>query len=185
MVPKKSAQYLSLVGNIFKNRDAEDFYDLAEYMVKVYCTEFKLKLVTRSKIKKEIKRMSTKPQPVLEIVNKSWISDEEISEIIRNSYATFLPHKTVTQSGNIPVSFREGTPVMARDLPGFRQDIDHCVNGYLLPSNFSAQDFYRGVLYIIENYTSMSLAARKKFDEKFSETNWEKYYSWLVGGSLE
>jgi glycosyltransferase involved in cell wall biosynthesis len=141
--------------------------------------ETSFKLVTRNDVTEDLLMLSDEGRTLLTLINKSRISDEEISDTVADSIALFLPHRQVTQSGNVPVAFRWGTPVIARDLPGFSQHVAHKETGYLVPREVTPSQLLTAVRYVKNNFFRLSQNARAFFEDTFSESNWEKYYGWL------
>lgn len=175
----QARKYVSLVGNINRSRGLDLFIQLINYTA-AQGKEIQFKIVTRSRIAQDLQNVSAKGRRLLSIVNKPSVSDAEIAATLAQSYALFLPHKQVTQSGNVPVSFREGTPIIARNLPGFAQHVQHKQNGFLLPVDPSPAQLLDAVCYIQDNFASLSRSARATFAAIFSEKNWPQYYRWLI-----
>lgn len=172
-------KYFSLVGTINRSRGLDMFIDLINYAAEKGET-IRFKIMTRSHIGAELERLSQGGRALLDVVNKPQISDAEISETLSESFALFLPHKQLTQSGNVPVSFRVGTPIIARDLAGFSQHITHKENGFLLPLAPTLEQLLEAILYVREHFAFMSQNARHSFESVFSNKNWSLYYSWLL-----
>lgn len=178
-VPSNNKKYFSIVGNIDSNRSLDEFIDLIKYVDDVNDNSFKFKIITRSNIDIDLCKLTDKQRSRVEIINKNFITDDEISQVLDESFATLLPHKQITQSGNVPTAFRWGTPVIARNIEGFAQHIDNKKNGILLEETFRVEELYKGVKYIQSNINKMSYNCLETFDNYFSEDNWHKYYSWL------
>ena len=124
--------------------------------------------------------LSPHARQLVEVVNRPVISDKEIAAVVAESIAIFLPHRQAAQSGNIPVAFRAGTPVIARDIPGLSQHVHHKRNGYLFPVGATPEQLLEAVCYVRDNFGTLSLQARRDFESTFSEDNWERYYQWLI-----
>jgi len=178
--PRKTARrFVSLVGTINSGRGLDLFIDLINYAA-TRNTEFRFRIVTRNDIVSALDRVSDSAQELLSVVNKPNIPDDEITQTLDQSIALFLPHTQVTQSGNVPVSFRSGTPIIARDLPGFSQHIQHKQNGYLLPLQPTVEQLWEAVAYVHTNLEYLSRNARTSYESTFSESNWASYYDWLL-----
>ena len=171
-------RYVSLVGNLNQSRGLEEFIALVNYAASHACS-WEFKLVTRSSIEHGLRALSTQGRALLTVRNDQHISDAEIAETVAESFAMFLPHKQATQSGNVPVCFMQGTPIIARDIPGLAQHVHHGHNGYLLPVNFTVSDLAEAAQFIRDNFQQLSLNARRDYEDIFDERNWPKYYSWL------
>jgi len=172
-------RYISVVGTINQGRNLDTFIEFINYAAP-RSNDIRFQIVTRSQITAELRRISPIGRQLLSIINKPHISDEEIAKSLDMSYALFLPHTQVTQSGNVPVAFRCGTPIIARNLPGLAQHIRHKENGYLVPYEATPQDLWEAICYVRNNLAHLSHNARASFERTFSEHNWSRYYAWLV-----
>jgi len=179
-VPKPlPRRFITFVGNINKSRNLNNFFTLINNTARngddlEYC------IVTRSPIADAIQRLSDEAKRRLTIINKPVISDDEIANVTAQSIAMFLPHKQAAQSGNIPVAFRGGTPVIARDIPGLSQHVRHKENGYLFPFEPTPEQLLEAVDFVRDNFSLLSQQAREDFENIFLENNWERYYHWLL-----
>lgn len=175
----RSRSHISLVGNLNRSRGPHDFLELVKCAAKRE-EDLQFMIVTRSDINEAIQRLSPRARGMLEVVNKSAISDEEIARVVSQSTAIFLPHKQAAQSGNIPVAFREGTPVIARDIPGLSQHVHHKENGYLFPFDPTPEQLLEAARYVRDDFSRLSDQAREDFENIFAESNFERYYRWLI-----
>lgn len=171
-------RYISLVGTINKSRGLDSFVALINH-VAARGEALQFKLVTRSNVTRDMQALSACGRRLLHVVNKPYISDDEIADTVAQSVALFLPHKQVMQSANVPEAFREGTPIIARNLPGIAQHVHHRENGYLVPLEATPEQLLEAVHYVRENLPRLSRGAREAFEETFSYRNWERYYRWL------
>jgi len=94
-----------------------------------------------------------------------------------------LAHNNITQSAVMAIAFQYGTPVIARDLPGFSQYIRHKQNGYLVRPDATPEEWFEGIGYIIEHFDEMSEACRRTYDQLFAPENVGRYYEWIYRSS--
>lgn len=179
-----SRRFVSLIGNLNRDRGLEEFLALIEHAVERK-SSWEFQLVTRSAVSRQISSLSPEARTKLTVLNKPHISDDEIAACLSRSFALLLPHKSVTQSGNVPVAFRSGTPIVARDLPGLRQHISHKENGFLLCPRHTTEDLYQAVEYVRLHYVRMSRSALLAYRETFAEDNWPTWYGWLQDTDLQ
>ena len=144
---------------------------------------WEFKLVTRASIEHSLQALSPPGRALLTIQNDQHISDADIAETVAESLVVFLPHKQATQSGNVPVCFMQGTPIIARDIPGLAQDVRHGHNGYLLPVDFSVSDLAEVVQCTRDHFEQLSRNSRQDYEDIFDERNWSKHYAWLCRDS--
>ena len=88
------------------------------------------------------------------------------------------PH--ITQSGVLPVCFMNGTPLIARDIEGFSQFVDHESNGMLVSAGLDHGQIFESIRYIDSNIESMSKKCRESYQQVFSIEQFEGYYEWLI-----
>ncbi len=172
-------RYLSLVGNLNKSRGPEDFLTLV-HSATVLGENLKFKIITRSNIQRAVDKLPHQDRKMLTVVNKPLIADEEITDTVAESIALFLPHRQAAQSGNVPVAFRAGTPVIARDIPGLSQHVRHRENGYLFPLKPTPEQLIEAVRFVRDNFAELSRCARRDFEDIFAEQNFDRYYQWLL-----
>lgn len=176
-------RYISFIGNINQARNLGDFLKLIDYATKEK-EALEFCIVTRFPISRYIRSLPAEARDKVTIVSKPMISDEEITRFVRASIGIFLPHRQAAQSGNIPVAFREGTPVIARDVPGLSQHVRHMVNGYIFPRDATERQLLDAVRFVCDNFRRLSLHAREDFEDIFAESNWTRHYGWLLEESL-
>lgn len=174
-----SKKYFSIVGGVHKATGHDDFIELVNYVGKKGIN-YNFLLITSSNVLKYEKRLTREGKNKLTIINKKIIDDHEINNVIRESYAVFRFDKEVTQSGVIPVSFMNGTPVIAREIQGLKQHIIHGYNGYLVPFHFSPEDIINAMSLVINNYDKLSINARNSYEKIWAENNFENYYGRLI-----
>jgi glycosyltransferase involved in cell wall biosynthesis len=62
-----------------------------------------------------------------------YVPDAEAAEYFQRADIVMLPYRTVTGSGVLPLAFHYERPVVASDLPGFRELIAERRTGWLVP----------------------------------------------------
>lgn len=141
---------------------------------------FEFLAITSSKISGYLHNLSSEGRRVLTLINKETITDHEIDEAISASFAIFRLDREITQSGVVPVTFMNGTPLIVRDLPGFTQHVEHAYNGYVVPKPCSPSDIIEGMAFVKKHFPELSRNARKSYEEIWAEHNWPRYYQWLI-----
>jgi glycosyltransferase involved in cell wall biosynthesis len=81
-------------------------------------------------IRQQIQRLGLENQ--VELVSR-YVSDAEAAEYFQRCDIVMLPYRSVTGSGVLPLAFHYERPVVASDLPGFRQLVEEGRTGWLVP----------------------------------------------------
>jgi hypothetical protein len=148
-----------------------------------YCSRnasgIRFRLVTSSRPDKALLKLARELPEQFDICFSRDLTDRAISDSIRAAIVQILPHKNITQSGVLAVAFGCGTPVIARELPGFSQFIRHRQNGYLVDELASSGEWIEGINYIISHFDEMSAACVKSYEEHFAPVKFEQYYRWI------
>ncbi len=107
----------------------------------------------------------------LKIIYKEHLSEQLIQSSISRSLGVFKLDTLMTQSGVVPLSFALSTPVIARDIKGFSQDINHKHDGFLI-KNDNPESIIEAVKFVSDNNDLLSANARTKYENKFSLKSW-------------
>lgn len=70
---------------------------------------------------------------IFDIIPKS-IPDEEVPDVFSSAHYLIQPYKTVTQSGPTKLAYGYNLPIIASDLPGFRESVVENVTGLFFKS---------------------------------------------------
>ena len=81
------------------------------------------------------------------------IDNSEIPNLFADSHFFVQPYRVLSQSGPTKIAFRYNIPVIASDLPGFKEEIINGVNGYLFKSN-SVDALYHTMFKVIDKFSS-------------------------------
>ncbi len=138
-------------------------------------SKISLKVLTTTKIPNYIFEKFSKElkEGRLKIICEESLSENIIQSSIIKSSGVFKLDTLMTQSGVVPLSFGLSTPVIARNIRGFAQDIDHKINGYLI-ENDDVLSIIDAVKFISKNINTIGENARLKYEEKFSPNTWSK-----------
>lgn len=175
----KNRRFCSIVGGAHPATGHDTFIELVNYASKKGM-DYEFALISSSNIEKFTASLNEKAKERVKIINKNIIKDSEIDEVIRESYAVFRLDREVTQSGVVPVSYMNETPVIARNIPGLTQHVWHEKTGYIVPFDCSSENLVKAMDYVRDNFAELSRNARKSYEDIWAEWNWDKYYSWLI-----
>lgn len=105
------------------------------------------------------------------------LNDDISLKLLYNaSDVVIVPSIQENLSNIIMESLSCGTPVVAFDIGGNKDMIEHCKNGYLAKP-FLSEDLAAGIMWVLynKNYDVLSKNARKKIEYNFSYSNVDKY----------
>lgn len=138
-------------------------------------SKINIKVLTTSEISNNIYKQFAKElkDGRLKIIYEENLSEDIIQSSITKSLGVFKLDTLMTQSGVVPLSFGLSTPVIARNIKGFAQDIDHKINGYLI-ENDDVLSIVRAVNFVSRNINTIGANARIKYEKKFSPNTWSR-----------
>ena len=94
------------------------------------------------------------------------LTESEMGKAFRESIVVWNGYRKSTQSGVLPNSYMYGTPVLASNLPAFREHIIHEHSGMFIDiHNFDSIDY--AIEYVINNQEKMSNNCRSFFCNKY------------------
>ncbi|OQX53150.1 MAG: hypothetical protein B5M53_07305 [Candidatus Cloacimonas sp. 4484_209] len=160
----KKRRFFSIVGGVNPATGLDTFVELVNHIA-LKKLNYEFALISSSNISGYLRKLTSKARTILKIINKKLINDSEINEVIRKSYAGFRLDKEVTQSGIIPVSFMNETPVIVRNIPGLRQHVKHKYNGYILPLNCTFEELIKSMDFVKQNFSWLSHNARRSYED--------------------
>jgi hypothetical protein len=175
----KKRVFFSLVGNINKATGHEKARELLRYITKNKL-DYELAIITSSRLPQYFKKLSDDEKKAIKIVNKKIITDSEINEVVRKSYAVLRLDKEINQSGVIPVAYMNETPVIVCNIAGLTQHVCHKYNGYVVSHDCSLKELIQAMEYINGNFQNLSANARRSYEQTWAEWNFDKYYGWLI-----
>jgi glycosyltransferase involved in cell wall biosynthesis len=119
----------------------------------------------------ELAELNQLPGDRVKIFNR-WLNDKEIATLTANAFMTVLPYEGATQSGIIPLSAAFGTPSIASDSGGLKEQISDGKTGFIFASGDT--DALARLLVEASNmpsarYASMRACSRQIADERW---NW-------------
>ena len=94
-----------------------------------------------------------------------YIKDSEVAYLFKNAKAVVYPYISATQSGVLTLAFFFGTPILASDVPFFKEFIDNRVNGMLF-RNGDVDNLKESLLELLNNDTSFMSEKEIEFYEK-------------------
>ena len=179
VLENENRKYFSMVGVAHPATGHDTFIKLINYVAEKGLN-YEFALISSSNVSSYIEKLSNQAQKILKVVNKQIVTDSEINKIVRESYGVFRLDREVTQSGVIPVSYMNETPIIARDIPGLAQHVKHRESGYLVPFNCAPENLIRAMEFVKTNFPELSKNARKSYEKIWAGCNWDRYYGSLM-----
>lgn len=177
---KNERRYFTIIGRDHPAKNFNLFFNLIREADKKNLS-FNFCIISKSNISKYIEKLTINQKKMLKIISKELISDEEINEVLAQSYSVFKLDNAITQSGIVALCGMMNVPVIANDIPGFSQDIIHKKTGYLLDVNKknSTQLILNYMKEIIVNVDFFKVNIERYYNKKWNPSNWH-----LTMGSL-
>jgi glycosyltransferase involved in cell wall biosynthesis len=99
-----------------------------------------------------------------------YVDNAEVADYFHSADIAVLPYREITQSGVLQVAFACETPVVASDLPGFRETIQEGETGLLVPPDDPAAlaDACSDLLLDPERAVRMGTMARRLSERLYS-----------------
>ncbi|MBI2321858.1 MAG: glycosyltransferase [Chloroflexi bacterium] len=171
--------FFTYIGLVHSATGFDVFVDLVDHCA-VRDVDARFMAITPSPVDGYLERLSERARARLTLVNKATFSDGVLDLAMATSLAVFRLDREITQSAVVPVGAMYGTPAIVRDLPGFTQDVQHGYNGYVVPERCTPADIVEGMRYVQRHFPELSANARRAYEERWSEQQWDCYYRWLV-----
>jgi glycosyltransferase involved in cell wall biosynthesis len=104
-----------------------------------------------------------------------YVANEEVGRYFTVADALVAPYLSVSQSGPLQVAYAFDKPVIASDLPAFRECVGHGESGYLFAAG-DARDLAEKIkLFLAKPITAAQV---RRFRERFG---WDRYIDLLLG----
>ena len=109
----------------------------------------------------------------IEIINR-FIPDNELAVLIQNALFVVCPYTDATQSGVVMSSFAFNVPVLATNVGGLSEYVEHMKSGYIVPPK-DVKELANGIIYLLCHKELLN-EQRKYIDEKYKsgEYSWNK-----------
>jgi glycosyltransferase involved in cell wall biosynthesis len=170
-------RYITYIGSARRQRGIDRFLQFAEYCFQK-SIDLQFQIVTKDDISIFLNEIDSRVREQLKIVNKLYISNEEIADALSESIACCVLYTTeMMQSGVVPVALMAGTPVIVTPFSGLTEFVTDGTDSIVLSSGMTNDEILRAVIQIRNNLALMSQSARQTFESTFHERNWHSYLS--------
>jgi glycosyltransferase involved in cell wall biosynthesis len=172
-------KYITFIGPPVTAKGPETFLEIINYS-EAHKLGLQFLIISRAQI--NTKLFSNKS---LRVYCKEKISDNEMSDLVRQSVIMITPYKTARQSSVVLTSYMHGIPVLSTDIDGLKESVIHKKTGYLVETGAGIEEWIEGINYILNNFNNLEINCRQKFINDCSEKNWPKYLGALLGDQNE
>jgi len=175
-------RYVSFVGHIANayQKGLDLFTEMVEASVQ-RSGNYQFQLVTGAAPSPVVASLSARARERLKVVHAPQLSDQAISRAIRESVAVLLLPRRVMQSGVLPMAMMNGTPVIASNLPGLTQFVEHAKTGWVVPVEPSLDQRFAAVDAIRADFDAMSIRCRDLYESVFDSRCVRPHVRWILG----
>jgi glycosyltransferase involved in cell wall biosynthesis len=117
----------------------------------------------------EIAELRNLPVDRVKVFNR-WLNDGEIATLTANAFMTVLPYEGATQSGIIPLSAAFGTPSIASDSGGLKEQILDRETGFIFASGDA--DALSELLITSSNMPKDRYISMRERSRQYADENW-------------
>jgi glycosyltransferase involved in cell wall biosynthesis len=132
--------YFSFIGHAVPAKGIDVFFQMVETSASLG-RQWQFQIATSTSISRHLRGLSPAARRTLRAVSRPRLSDGEIDEAIRGSWAVLAPYRRVTQSGVLPVAFMHGTPVISTRAGGMPEFVVPGETGYLVEQDARFDDW--------------------------------------------
>lgn len=120
----------------------------AEPLITARAPQAKIVIAGQGENLSQYQRLMTHPDKF--IVQNEFIPDEQCAELFRRASVVVLPYIEATQSGVIPIAYTFKKPVVATQVGGLPEQVEHGRTGYLVPPR-NAQALAEAIVPLLHN----------------------------------
>lgn len=128
LIPHRK-RYFLFIGRIVKYKGIATLLKATQTAMKT--TQISLVIAGGGSLSEEEKSLLSSLPPEQVFFFNHWLSESEMATLTNNAFMTLLPYEGATQSGVIPLSFAFGTPAIASDSGGLKEQIINGKTGFL------------------------------------------------------
>ncbi len=175
---KRNRQYVSFLGKAAKAKGIEKFFELVQIST-LRGLQWKFAIATSDDLTGHLAKLSPSARENLEVFYEPNLSDTTLREIASHSLVALCLYTSSLQSGVVPLSFMCGTPVVASNIKPLRVSVEHRKTGYFVSLPIQMDEVFEALIYIKNNFSSISENCRQKFLDIYDDRNWKTSYGQL------
>lgn len=105
-------------------------------------------------------------------VENRWIKDEEIGGYFSGIDLLVCPYIEASQSGVIPIAYMFKIPVVATEVGGLEEQVNHGITGFLVSPN-NPEELAKACINLLKDREKAKQMGENGFKKAFQEWNWE------------
>ena len=170
---------VSIIGRINPSTGHDEFFSLVSG-IRGQCPDLSFEVVTSSAAAGESGFAARAAAAGVAINYQPILSENQIEAAVARSVCVFRMDDELTQSGVVPVCYRAGTPVVARDIPGLRQHLEQGRTGFILRPETSPATLAGWLEDMRVNQARYQADCRSAFLAHWDDKCFERYYGALL-----
>lgn len=162
-------KYISFIGNVDVIKNFSLFVDYISHS----SLNISFLIATNRPIGKEtLEKIENSGKHVV-VISGNKLSKKEIELFYQQSYAVWLFYKDSTQSGVLPMCYKNGTPVLSSDIPGLSQNIINKKTGFIF-KEYNTTVFDDCFFSIVNSFDTFQKNVFNYYDETFVYLNYKE-----------
>jgi len=177
ILPNKKEKYILFFGRITSYKGLDYLFPAMKVL---HETHKNVKLIAAGYCEKYYFNISEYQDcSYVEMIN-SFIPDSELAVLIQDALFVVCPYTDATQSGVVMSAFAFNVPVLATNVGGLSEYVEHMKSGYIV-SPKSVNELADGMKYLMEHNDLLD-EQRKYINEKYKtgDYSWEKITDDLI-----
>ena len=170
---------VSIIGRINPSTGHDEFFSLVSG-IRGQCPGLSFEVVTSSAAACDPGFLARAAASGVAINYQPVLSENQIEAAVARSLCVFRMDDELTQSGVVPVCYRAGTPVVARDIPGLRQHVEQGRTGFILGPETLPATLTGWLEDMRVNQARYQADCRAAFLAHWDDRCFERYYGALL-----
>ncbi len=160
--------YITLTGRLDKYKGINLFLDAAYYFQE-HNFNVRFVLAGRGDLSEYQNRIDALTNTI--VINR-FLSNDEVDDLMIQSYVVALPYIDASQSGVVPIAYFNGCPVIVSDVGGLPEAVVEGKTGYIFENGNSTQ-LIEQIKRIVENKELRHQLGSDSFDYYQNQLKWD------------
>jgi glycosyltransferase involved in cell wall biosynthesis len=164
----------SFIGHAVPAKGVDTFFRMIQSSADLG-KEWEFQIASSTDVSHFLRALSENARAHLKVINHPHLSDEEIDQALRESWAVLAPYRRVTQSAVVPTAFMHGTPVISTPLGGMPESVIDGETGYLVDAEADFAAWEERFHQVQVNFARLSANCRQFFLDHFDANLGPRY----------